>query len=120
MARGGMGNGASESAKISANLRQSVNASRQLSFAVAGFSGQLNGAVNATAAIAENIAKASRNASIAASATGIGAIVAVLATVAVATINWKNETKEVANKVREIQNETARLEAQASGNKRVE
>lgn len=85
-----------------------------------GVSGQLNGMVGASAVVAENIAKMSRNAKIAASATGIGAVVAILATVAAFTVDWGRETKEVANRIREINSETARLEAQGKGNRRLE
>lgn len=114
------GGAAANTKKIDHNLRQATSAARSLAFATAGVSGQLNGMVGASAAVAENIAKASRNARIAASATGIGAVVAILGTIAAFTVDWGKETKEVANRLREVANETARIEAQAKGNRRLE
>jgi hypothetical protein len=71
-----------------------TNSARSLPFATAGVTGQLNGAVGASALIAENIAKASSNAKIAASATGIGAVVAILGTIAAFTVNWKKRRRK--------------------------
>jgi hypothetical protein len=114
------GGAARNTAQIDHNLRAATSSARSLAFATAGVTGQLNGAVGASAVIAENIAKVSTNAKIAASATGIGAVVAILGTIAAFTINWKKETEEVATKIRGIVNATAQLEAQAKGNKRLE
>src|SRR3954470_22589848 len=107
------GAAAASSVHIGTNLQRSTGAARSLSFALAGVSQHLAHAAGASAELAEGIAHASNNAKIAASAAGIGAVVAVLATIAAFTVNWKEETKEVANKIREIHNETARLDAQA-------
>jgi hypothetical protein len=120
MARNPSGGAARNTAQIDRNLKQATNSARSLAFATAGVTGQLNGAVGASAAIAENIAKVSSNAKIAASATGIGAVVAILGTIAAFTVNWKKETEEVVNKLRDVRNATAQLEAQAKGNKRLE
>jgi len=105
--------------RLNVNLRQSVSAARNLSFAMADFSGKLGGAVNAAANLAENIARVSKNARIAASATGIGAVVAVLATVGVGIINWRERTKEVAKEVQHIRREMAIINAKGAGDVRL-
>lgn len=106
--------------RLNVNLRQSIGAARTLSFATASISNQMGGAAGAAGLLAENIARASRNAKIAASATGIGAVIAILATVVSFTVSWKEKTKEVADRVRDVQTETAKLNAQARGDKRLE
>lgn len=101
------------------NLRQSVQAARSLGFELSGASNKAIGMASASAAFAENIAKASRNARVAASATGIGLIVAALGTAVALTIGWKEKTKEVAERVRDIATETKLLEAQGRGDQRL-
>jgi hypothetical protein len=113
-------NQVTQSAKVASNLRATATNARAATFAIAGMGGPLGTAVNASALIAENIARASSNAKVAAGASGIGAVVAIIGTIAAATMLWKQETVEVANKIRDIRNETARLEAQAKGNTRLE
>jgi hypothetical protein len=109
-----------QSEQMSINLRRSVGDARHLTFAFAEMSGKLGGAVNGAAQLAEGIARISKNARIAASATGIGAVVAIIGTIVAATIGWKEKTKDVAHQMRDIRNEIAVLEAKALGNKRLE
>lgn len=77
---------------IGGNMRKSVTAARQLSFAATGITQGLGGAVNAAGNLAEQIALSSRNAKVAAGAAGIGALVAVGATLAAI---WKSATEQM-------------------------
>lgn len=83
---------AQNAGRIGANLGRSVSAARSLAFAATGVSSGINGAANAAGVLAEQIALSTRNAKIAAGATGLAAIVAVAVSLGIV---WKNATDEL-------------------------
>lgn len=68
---------AASSGHLAPNLHKSAHAARTLSFAMAGATGGMHGAVSAAGMLAEQLALSARNAKLAASAVAIGAIVAI-------------------------------------------
>lgn len=78
--------------RIGANMRQSVNAARQLAFAAGGVTQGLTGAVGAAGQLAEQVSVTSRNAKVAAGATGIGALVTLGLTLGLV---WKTSTEQL-------------------------
>lgn len=104
--------------RLTVNLRKSVGEARSLSFALAGVSGHLGGAVNSASQLAEGIARVSKNAKIAASATGIGAIVALIGSAVAFVIDWKDTTKEINREMASIARKTAIINAKGAGDTR--
>jgi hypothetical protein len=100
-------------------LKRGTGSARHLAFEVAGIKGGLGASVHAAAELAEGLAKVSKSATIAASATGIGAVVAIIGTAIALTIGWHEKTEQIARDVKNIGKETEALNASARNNQRL-
>lgn len=81
-------------ARLDANLQKAAGSARQLSFAVGGAGRGIEGAAGAAGNLAEQFALVTRNAKLAASAAGIGALVSIGITIAAAFKEAEQQMKD--------------------------
>lgn len=105
--------------RIPPSARRAAGSVRTIAFAATGVTQGMQGATMAAGMLAEQIAMVSRNARIAASAAGIGAIVIALGAGVAIWKHFSDRAKDAAAQLSAVNRETDVLRAQTSGDTRL-